>query len=189
MLNRPTSPAQRARPRLAGAFLASAAALLLASCSDSGPAANRASLPKRAQARFHCAATHPNGLAPPGEPGGPTNFGNGRLWTLLPLGGELAIPAAVPAPPGTVFGELHRDGSLSTKFPWWGARHAGRQLLITGQRVDGRARPLRASIAPGVTHAPHFWASTITFATQGCWSVTARAGRAQLAFTVHVRRG
>jgi hypothetical protein len=99
------------------------------------------------------------------------------------------ITTTRPPPPGTVIGELSRDGSLATKFPWWGARAVGGHLRISGRRIDSHARPLRASVAPGLTRAPHFWASTITFATQGCWKVTGTVGTNKLTFVVQVVRG
>jgi hypothetical protein len=175
--------------RIALGTVGLALALAVASCADHGPATNRSSVGSRSYARFHCPATIPNGQAPPGESSSPSDFGNGRLWTLLPVDGRLVVSMTRPLPPGTVQGELHRDGSIATKFPWWGAESVGRYLRITGRRLDSHARPLRASVAPGLTRAPHFWASTITFATQGCWKVTGTAGTEKLRFVVQVMRG
>jgi hypothetical protein len=183
------SSAQSMLARLAVAALASATISLLTGCADRGAAPNRASASAGGQPRFHCALTRPNGLAPPGEGGRPSDFGSGGLWTELPLDGVLAISASRPRAPGTVFGEVHRDGSLTTKFPWWGAKRAGRTLVVTGRRLDAYAKPLRTRIEPGFTSAPHFWASRITFSAPGCWAVTAAAGRETLSFVVEVRRG
>jgi hypothetical protein len=93
-----------------------------------------------------------------------------------------------PPPPGTVFGELRRDGSIATEFPWWGARPAGRRLVISGTRAGGYARSLRASVEPGSARAPRFWASTIEFPAAGCWRVRARAASATLTFVIQVER-
>ena len=142
----------------------------------------------QASAGFHCPLTIPNGQAPPGERQSPSDIGNGRLWTLLPTDGKLAITTKVPSPPGTTFGELHHDGSLATRFPWWGGPSAGRRLRISGRRLDQHARPLRARIAAGFTAAPHFWATSITFASEGCWQVTGTAGTAKLAFVLEVMK-
>lgn len=163
--------------------------LALASCADRGQATNRTSVGPHGYATFHCPVTLPNGQAPPGESRNPSDFGDGRLWTLISADGNLVVSMARPLPPGTVFGELHRDGSIATKFPWWGARSAGRDLRITGRRLDGRAKPLRASVARGFTRSPRFWATTITFTTQGCWQVTGSDGTEQLTFVVQVMRG
>jgi hypothetical protein len=159
------------------------------SCAERGQESKRASGGSRAYATFGCAVTIPNREAPPGESSSPLDFGNGRLWTLLPIDGKLVVSMTGPFPPGTVFGEVHRDGSMATKFPWWGARSAVGHLRITGTRLDGHAKPLRANVAPGLTHAPHFWATRITFATEGCWRVTGTAGTEKLTFVVHVMRG
>ena len=164
-------------------------ALAVASCGDRRQATSRTSVGPRAHAPFHCPATIPNGQAPPGESRNPSDLGNGGLWTLVPVDGKLVITMTRPPPPGTVLGELHRDGSIATKFPWWGSESVGRHLRITGRRLDSHAKPLRASVAPGLTRAPHFWASTITFATQGCWKVMGTAGTEKLTFVVQVMRG
>jgi hypothetical protein len=128
-------------------------ALAGAGYADHRQATNRASV---GHAPFHCPVTVPNAQAPPGESRSPSDFGNGRLWTLIPVDGKLAVTMTRPPPPGTVPGELHRDGSMATKFPWWGARSARRELRITGRRLDARVKPLRANVAPGLTHGPHF---------------------------------
>jgi hypothetical protein len=162
--------------------------LAVASCTDKGQATNPTSV-ARSHATFHCPATIPNGRAPPGESRNPSDFGNGRLWTLVPIDGTLVVTMSRPPPPGTVLGELHRDGSLATKFPWWGASRARRDLRITGRRLDGHAKPLHASVARGFTPAPQFWATTITFTSQGCWQVTASDGTERLTFVTRVMRG
>jgi hypothetical protein len=163
--------------------------LAVASCAHHGQATSRTAVGSRSYAPFHCPATIANGLAPPGESRNVSDFGNGRLWTLLPVDGKLVITTTRPPPPGTVLGELHRDGSLATKFPWWGAGSVARHLRISGKRLDSPAKPLRASVASGLTRAPHFWASMITFATQGCWKVVATARTEKLTFVVQVVRG
>jgi hypothetical protein len=163
--------------------------LATVSCADRGQATRRASVAPRGYATFICPTTTPNGQAPPGESRNPSDLRNGGLWTLIPVDGRLVVTMTRPPPPGTVLGELHRDGSLATKFPWWGATSTVRHLRITGRRLDGQAQRLRASVAPGLTRAPRFWASTITFTTQGCWKVTASAGTEKLTFVVQVMRG
>lgn len=80
------------------------------------------------------------------------------------------------------------DGSMRIKFPWWGSRRAGANLSVTGTSLDPSARPARAHISPGHTGAPRFWASGVIFPTEGCWRVTARAGRAKLTLTVFLQK-
>jgi hypothetical protein len=163
--------------------------LAVAGCADRRRATNGTSRVSRATSTHRCAATVPNGHAPPGETRSPTDLGNGRLWTQIPVDGRLVVTTTRPPAPGMVFGELRRDGSIATKFPWWGARREGGELRIAGKRRDGAAKPLRASVASGLARAPHFWASTIRFSAQGCWQVTASARRAKLTFVVQVSRG
>jgi hypothetical protein len=174
--------------RIALGTVGLALAFAVASCGDHRHASSRTGAGLSAHAPFHCPATIPNGQAPPGESMNPSDLGNGGLWTLVPVDGQLVITTTRPPPPGTVIGELNRDGSLATKFPWWGAKRVGGHLRISGRRLDSHANPLRVSVAPGVTRAPHFWASTITFAAQGCWKVTGTAGTEKLTFVVQVMR-
>jgi hypothetical protein len=78
------------------------------------------------------------------------------------------------------------DGSMRIKFPWWGSRRVNAHLRISGFSLSRRGQLLRASISPGLTRAPHFWASGIIFPTEGCWRVTGTAGDASLTFVVFV---
>jgi hypothetical protein len=180
---------REAPQRMALGTVGLALALALASCGDQRQVTSRTGVGARADAPFHCPATIPNGQAPPGESSNPSDLGHGGLWTLVPVDGKLVITMTRPPPPGTVLGRFHRDGSIGTKFPWWGAESVGRHLRITGSRLDSHANPLRASVAPGLTRAPHFWASTITFPSQGCWKVTGTAGAGTLTFVLQVIRG
>jgi hypothetical protein len=136
-----------------------------------------------------CHVTHPNGRTPPGESTSDSFYGKHGLWTVLPLDGMLRITAIRPVPPGETFGQISPDGTLSTKFPWWGSKSAAAKLTIRGTRVDGPARPLRLTVRPGATaNSPHFWATRLRFARPGCWRVTATSGDAHLAFTLAVSR-
>lgn len=136
-----------------------------------------------------CYVTRPNGRAAPGEAPSAAFHGRRGLWTVLPLDGVLRITRTTPVPPGETFGSVGRDGSLATKFPWWGSRSAAARLTIRGERLDGRAAPLRLTAGPGATaRSPRFWATRLRFARPGCWRVVAMSGRARLAFTVSVRR-
>ena len=135
-----------------------------------------------------CPATRPNGSVAPGEPPSDTFYGKRGLWTVLPLDGALRITTTTPVRPGTTFGKIDPNGSLSTKFPWWGSRSAGAKLAIRGKRLDGPARRMRLTVGPGATaRSPHFWPTRLRFARPGCWRVTGRSGHASLAFTISVR--
>jgi hypothetical protein len=135
-----------------------------------------------------CHVTHPNGSTPPGEHPSDTHHGKRGLWTVLPHDGVLVITTTRPPPPGTTFGKIYPDGSLSTKFPWWGSQSAAAKLRIRGRRFDAPARRLRLTLGAGPTaSSPHFWATWPRFASPGCWRVTARSGGARLAFKIAVR--
>jgi hypothetical protein len=136
-----------------------------------------------------CPATRPNGSSAAGQRPSDTFDGERGLWTVLPLDGVLRITTTTPVAPDTTFGKVYADGSLSTKFPWWGSRSAGSKLTIRGYRLDGRARQLRLTVGPGAeAGSPHFWPTRLRFARPGCWRVTGRSGHAGLAFTISVRR-
>jgi hypothetical protein len=155
-------------------------------CGFGGTSFFEAAAPAASLVARSCAVTVPNARTPPGEHASAIDYGNGTLWTQLPLNGRMVVSAAHPPPPGTFFGQIHADGSISEKFPWWGARSAGSRLTLTGTRLDTRSRSLHASVVPSTAHSPHFWATRLTFATPGCWSVTARAGMAKLSFVISV---
>ena len=70
--------------------------LAVASCADKGQATNPSSVAPRSYATFHCPATIPTGWAPPGESRNPSDFGNGRLWTLVPVDGTLVVTMTRP---------------------------------------------------------------------------------------------
>lgn len=142
-------------------------------------------------AAFACPATAPRAAQPPRD-GGYSHRRPG-LWTPLPPRGVLRISTSVPPPPGTAPGRVHPDGSLSTKFPWFGSLLATERLVITGRRIDGPARRLRQTgrSGPGGARArgwPHFWPGYLRFPSPGCWRVSARSGRARRTFTISVER-
>ena len=143
----------------------------------------------RTSAPAACHVTLPNGSSAPGEAKSETFHGKNGLWTALPPDGVLRITTRTPLSPGETLGRIFPDGSLSTKFPWFGSRSAATKLTIRGTRLDGPARKLRLTAGPGATAgSPHFWATRLRFATPGCWRVSGRSGRAHLTFTVTVQR-
>lgn len=135
-----------------------------------------------------CRVTRPNGRTAPGESLSQSFYGMTGLWTLLPVDDVLRITSVTPVPPGATGGTVHSDGSLSTKFPWWGSRSASARLRIRAKRLDGGARQLRVTAGPGSSaRSPHFWPTRLRFATSGCWQVDARSGRAHLTFILSVQ--
>lgn len=131
-----------------------------------------------------CRVTIPNESTPPGARPSATHHGNGRLWTVLPPDGKMVVTTKRPSPPGTTAGYLHRDGSISVKWPWWGVKSVGRRLIVTGRRQDSSRVRILARI--GQRRTRHFWASVLHFRSKGCWRVTARARRARLSFVIAV---
>jgi hypothetical protein len=181
--------AHRALTACALAIVASGGIVVAARPSGTGSHASEVALEPAAAQPIGCHVTHPNGRTAPGETPSGTFYGKRGLWTLLPLDGVLRITTTSPAPAGETGGQIHPDGSLSTKFPWWGSRSAAAKLTVRGRRLDGQARRLRLAVGPGATaRSPHFWPTMPRFAKAGCWRVTARSGRARLTFTIFVRR-
>ena len=140
-------------------------ALLVAALAATGPAEAPA-------AGERCPVTVPNRrdldrVLPSG-----TQNGNGKLSTVLyhPV---LRVTRRNRQP----------DGSIAEKFPWWRAVRG--ELRISGLRLDGPARPLRALVPEGYGESG-LQASAIVFPTEGCWRVTGRVGRTSLTFVVLV---
>ena len=109
------------------------------------------------------------------------NFGTSRIAVALP---PRATFVAVPeGRPGAA--SRQANGWIRTKVGWWAASGAPR---ITGHRIDGPARPLRADVGP-LSHAVpggDFYPSYLFFSSGGCWRLTAVAGVARLAAVVRV---
>jgi hypothetical protein len=103
-------------------------------------------------------------------------FGNSDLWV-----GGLGTDGLIPADDRFV----ESDGSIGWKFGWW--RIASGVLTITGQRLDGPAPPVRASVPDGYG-SEGFQASGVNFPTEGCWQVSGRVGGAELTFVTFVLR-
>ena len=139
-----------------------------------------------------CDVTVPNGLSSSGGRESPRHHASRyQLGTVLPETGTLIGRPSLPGRPSRGV-DLAPDGSISTKFPWWGGKKAGRRLKIKGKRLDGPSEPLRAGIIqPEDDYLRNrrffFWATCLTFPVPGCWRVNASAGsRAKLEFVVLV---
>jgi hypothetical protein len=75
-----------------------------------------------------------------------------------------------------------RAGEEGNKVGWF--RPAGATLEITGERLDGQAPPLESHIP--CCYPTRFQATGLSFPTEGCWKVTARAAESELSFVVWV---
>jgi hypothetical protein len=155
------------------------AALALAGCDDE-PDPPVAAKPAGAPITGRCPVTIPDDHVR--TYAGEFNHGDRSLAVLLwPKGRLVAGP-----PDGSTWGEVRPDGTIYAKLGWWRGADGG-QLRIEGERLDGRAPPLRADIPHG--YGPTgFQATALLFPTTGCWRVVATAGDARLEFVSTVRK-
>lgn len=78
--------------------------------------------------------------------------------------------------------ENYLRGGEDIKVGWF--RPAGAALEITGQRLDSQAAPLESEVP--CCYPTRFQATGLSFPTEGCWEVTARADDRELSFVVWV---
>lgn len=130
-----------------------------------------------------CPVTKPNASTPPDERPSPLFHGENGLWVPLEIDGTLEVPNVVyPDRVG-----LRADGSVTSKYPWWGSRRAGRILTITGVQIGGSGRRLRAQVRRSRWRSPRLWPGYVSYPAPGCWRVTGRAGHGKLTFVVDVQ--
>jgi hypothetical protein len=170
---------------LRGVILLALLAVGMAGCSGNSEPTAAEKAPAQSSPTYiatrACPVTNANGESPPGEKPDESFYGNGKLWTALwPKGKVLAGKQ-----------DVHPDGSIEMKFPWWAAGVEG-GLSITGRRLDGPAPPVRAQINSGWPETGFsgdaFWASGIIFASEGCWRITGSVGGTRLTFVTLVVR-
>jgi hypothetical protein len=133
-------------------------------------------------------ATHPRDSCPVSKP----------VWVKPPEDG------AVPDPPSYGYYFVNDDLSILASAWWAGVddhqlrasgegegfkigwfRPEGATLEITGQHMDDpQAPPLQAHIP--CCYPTRFQASGLSFPTEGCWEVTAKAADSELTFIVWV---
>jgi len=89
----------------------------------------------------------------------------------------------LPKPDGGAMATINDDGSIDAKQGWW--RGVPGTLRISGRRLDGPARPLRADVPSGYGRTG-FNPAGLTFPRTGCWKVTATAGEHVLEFITKV---
>jgi hypothetical protein len=75
-----------------------------------------------------------------------------------------------------------KAGPQGNKVLW--IRPQGTQLKVSGRRLDSHAPPARAEIP--CCYPTGFQASGLYFPTEGCWEISAKAGRSELTFITHV---
>ena len=75
-----------------------------------------------------------------------------------------------------------KAGPQGNKVLW--IRPQGTQLTVSGRRLDSDAPPARAEIP--CCYPTGFQASGLYFPTEGCWEISAKAGRSELTFVTHV---
>jgi len=154
---------------LTGAVFASAAATQQIAARD-------------ATAAERCRVSNTSSHPVPGRPS--FNFGNARIAVDFPKGARfVAVPDGSPRG-GSAF--IQRDGWIRTKLGWFTTRGTPR---VTGRRVDGTGRRLRADVGPlSYSSSGTFYPSLLYFPSFGCWRVTADAGGAHLSAIVYVTR-
>jgi hypothetical protein len=133
-----------------------------------------------AHAAEACRVSNTSSHPVPGRPS--FNFGNAHLAVGLPAGARfVAVPDNSPG-----WAWVQKDGWVRTKLGWFAARGTP---SITGRRVNGTGRRLRADVGP-LSSAPGgtFYPSLLYFPSFGCWSITATAGGARLNAIVNVVR-
>jgi hypothetical protein len=108
-------------------------------------------------------------------------FGSSPLWTSLPRNG---IWSGLPFNPSAGYTQKvfwWRDGYVWTEEP-------EPNLIMTGERLDAKAPPLRASKATNA-YAGDIGSAMLVgvdFPTAGCWKVTGKYNDAELSFVVWV---
>jgi hypothetical protein len=148
-------------------FLLCVAALWLSGCA-SLPVAN--AVVAEGVTAVDCAVTPYIEDQPPDDPNAdPFSFGNWHInedrsmWVGLPPDGAW--------------------GMGGEKVIW--IRPAGAELVVSGQRLDADAPPLRADIP--CCYPTGFQVTGLYFPTEGCWEVVATAGDHELRFVTEVK--
>jgi hypothetical protein len=107
-------------------------------------------------------------------------YGSNSLWASIPVNGVwLGLP--------------HNPNGYTQKIPWWREGYSWDKepepdLIVTGERLDGKAPPLDASSANG-SYAKDMGSAMmmgVDFPTLGCWKITGKYQDAELSFVVWV---
>lgn len=108
------------------------------------------------------------------------NYGNESLRVELWPHGKLV---AGPLADGSLFAQVHPDGSIEAKLGWW--RGVPGRLTVEGQMLNDPSKRLRVDVPEGYGDRG-FQPSGLVFPADGCWRVVGSVGAAQLAFVVLV---
>lgn len=119
-----------------------------------------------------CPATRPNGNRPPGQPLDVPWYGNGLLWASVGRDGTYTVRKD----------QVEADGTIGNKLLWVTTPPAAKPT-ISGERIDGLGAPLRVA---RVNTGSSSHMSPVSFATPGCWRVTARLADVSLTYVVQV---
>ena len=136
-----------------------------------------------------CDVTETQVVDIPRTPNGPRSgvlAGDG-LW--LPLGTSTATVLASTSgrPDGSVTaypGRLRANGSIRSKFLWRRAKKGSGRLWIMGHSQPG-TRQFRIDTGDAFPWRK-FVPSSMIFPGPGCWSVTAKSGKARISFVAWV---
>jgi hypothetical protein len=147
--------------------------ILAVSVAVATPGGVRAS---EATTTVRCQVSRPTSRPRPGF-----NFGTSRIAVALPP--RATFVAVTEGKSGGAF--LQANGWIRTKVGWWAAAGGPR---VTGRRLDGPARPLRADMGPlsWTSSGREFYPSNLYFPSGGCWRLRAVAGSATLVAIVRV---
>jgi hypothetical protein len=125
-----------------------------------------------------CPVTLPS--AEPPFDGEDFNYGNRHLGVAMWQRGRLVASRG-----GQTWGQITPNGSIWAKLGWW--RAVPGQLVVQGERLDGRAPPLRAWVPSGYGRSG-FQSTGLTFPTVGCWRVVGTVAGHDLELVVRVTK-
>ena len=123
-------------------------------------------------AAYDCAVTKPI-LAT-----GPENTEGG------PPGSELSTWHVNPDRTIWMLGGIELVPGERAKVAWF--RPAGTDLKLSGRRLDGPAPPAVFEAGTGAEYRHRFTPSSMTFPSEGCWEIVAKAGSSEAKFVIKV---
>ena len=144
----------------------------LAACSKA-PSASSPLAGPGTEATNSCPVTEPINAVPPPDPNA-ESFGRFEPWPWY-INADRTIWAGWDAVRMVA-------GPKGNKVLW--IRPWGTQLTVSGRRLDAQAPPPTANIP--CCYPTGFQASGLTFPTEGCWEMSAKAGNSQLTFVTRV---